>query len=276
MVMMIYLDVGGRGPGLVSHTEALLPAGDRGFLYGDGIFETALLRGGEVPLLSLHLQRMAASAQALGIPFDLEQTRAAVLAVAAANADGDGDYALRITLSRGHAGARGYQPPPDPEPTLMVVGTPYSRPSGPLSAVTASFRIHPDSPLAGHKTLSALEKVLAKAEAQRAGCDEALLLNTAGRVAEGAASNLFIVRKGLWLTPPLTDGCLPGVMRQRVLSLSGGVEWPITPEDLFHCEGVYLANAVNGCLPLAALDGRFLPWGEEPPFKDRLFERRER
>jgi branched-chain amino acid aminotransferase len=199
-----------------------------------------------------------------------------VNAVARANADGEGEYALRITLSRGHAGVRGYQPPPDPEPTLMIVGTPYVRPGGPLSAVTASFRIHADSPLARHKTLSAMEKVLAKTEAQRAGCDEALLLNTAGRVAEGAAANLFIVRQGLWLTPPLADGCLPGVMRQRVLALSGGIEWPLTPGDLFHCDGVYLTSALQGCLPLAALDGHFLPWGQEPPFRDRLFERRER
>jgi branched-chain amino acid aminotransferase len=274
--MKIYLDVGGRGPGLVNHTEALIPAGDRGFLFGDGIFETALLRGGEVPLLPLHLQRMSASARALGIPFDLEKIRAAAQAVAGANADGGGEFALRITLSRGQAGVRGYQPPPDPVPTLMVVGTPYTRPSGPLSAVTASFRVNPGSPLTGHKTLSALEQVLAKMEAQRAGCDEVLLLNTAGRVAEGAAANLFIVRQGLWLTPPLTDGCLPGVMRQRVLTLSGGIEWPITVDDLFHCDGVYLTNAVNGCLPLAALDGRFLPWGAEPPFRDRLFEWRGR
>lgn len=140
----------------------------------------------------------------------------------------------------------------------------------------AKVATNPQSPVARHKTLSALEKVMARAEAGRAGCDEALLLTPDGHIAEGSYTNLFIVRQGLWLTPPLADGCLPGVMRQRVLALSGGIEWPLTPGDLFHCDGVYLTSALQGCLPLAALDGHFLPWGQEPPFRDRLFERRER
>jgi branched-chain amino acid aminotransferase len=281
-VDLYYLDIGGRGPGLVPRAEALIPVGDRGFLYGDGLFETMLMRGGEIPLLPLHLARMRASARALGIPFDPDRAGQAcidlVSAVRTAEASGGGntagaEFVVRLTLSRGPAGKRGYQPPPDPAPTTMVAVAPYQRPTGPLSAITASFRIHENSPLTAHKSLSALEKVLAKSEAAQSGCDEALLLNQAGRIAEGAATNLFIVRQGLWMTPPLTDGCLPGVMRQRILNLTHGLEWKITPADLFRCDGAYLTNAVQGCLPLAALDGRGLPWGSPPPFLHRLWTR---
>lgn len=267
---LFFLDVAGRGPGLVPRAEAVVPVGDRGFLYGDGLFETMLMRGGEVPLLSLHLARMRVSARMLSIPFDPDRAAEACMSLVR-TLDATREHVIRLTLSRGPAGQRGYQPPPDPTPTLMIAASPYQRPAGPLSAITASFRIHENSPLAAHKSLSALEKVLAKSEAARTGCDEAILLNQAGRVAEGAATNLFIVRQGLWMTPPLTDGCLPGVMRQRVLDLTGGLEWKITPADLFRCDGVYLTNAVQGCLPLAALDGRGLPWGTPPPFLHRLW-----
>jgi len=228
------------------------------------------VRDGRVPLLPLHLERLAASAGALQIPMDPDRVRAAALELVAA-LPAAGEFVLRITLSRGANGARGYLPPREAHPTLMIRGSAYSRPAGPLSAVTASIRINPDSPTARYKTLSALEKVLARAEAARAGCDEALLLNLEGRVAEASSSNLFIVRQGLWMTPPLADGCLPGVMRRRVMSLTGAVEWKVTPADLRRCEGVYLTNALAGCLPLAALDGHGLPWGPSPRFVDRLF-----
>lgn len=272
---MIYVDIGGKGPGLVPAEQALVPASDRGFLYGDGLFETVLARHGELPLLPLHLDRMAASARALAIPFDRgHSARAAAAVVDSLPGDGDCDYAVRITLTRGSNGARGYLAPPDPVPTLTVTAAEYRRSGGPMSAVTARFRTDENSPLAGHKSTSALDKVLARSEAARTGCDEAILLNRAGRVAEGSFTNIFMVRQGLWLTPPLTEGCLPGVMRSRVLALTGGIEWRIAPDDLFRCDGVYLTNAILGCVPLGALDGRSLPWGDPPPFAGRLWERR--
>ncbi|HYF96179.1 MAG TPA: aminotransferase class IV [Symbiobacteriaceae bacterium] len=268
----LYLDIGGRGPGLVPEEQALVPVADRGFCYGDGLFETMLLIDGEIGLLPLHLERMTGSARALGIPFDSGHARQGIQAVVEAIRDSArGEHFLRMTLTRGSAGPRGYQPPPDPAPTLVIAIAPFRRPGGPMSAITSSYRVGEHSPLAAHKTISALDKVLARGEAFRAGCDEAVMLNLQGRVAEGAASNLFIVRKGLWMTPPLADGCLPGIMRQRVLALTGGVQWRIAPEDLFRCDGVYLTNALMGCMPLAALDGRGLPWGDPPAFHHRLW-----
>lgn len=271
--MWMYVNIGGQGPGLVPREQAVIPVADRGFLYGDGLFETVLVRGGQLPLLPLHLQRLESSARELSIPVRPDEVERAARELAA-TLDPAVEHAMRITLSRGSAGPRGYQPPPEPRPTLVIAATPYIRPSGPLSAVTASMRINPDSPNARHKSQSCLEKVMARGEAARAGCDEALLLNLAGRVTEATASNLFIVRQGLWMTPPLADGCLPGVMRRRVMSLTGAVEWKLTTLDLRRCDAVYLTNALMGCLPLAALDGQGLPWGPEPGFAGKLFAER--
>lgn len=257
-----YLDLGGAGPGLIDEREAALPLADRGFLYGDGLFETMLAVDGRVPLLPLHLERLAASASGLGIPCQAEQVGRAVLAVAGETA---GELAIRASLSRGAASARGYGPPAEARPTLLVTAQPYRRPAGPLTAITASVRVNPHSPLSRHKSLSALEKVIARAEAARAGVDEALLLNLAGRPAEGAAANLFLCSGDRWVTPPLEEGCLPGVMRRRMLALFRAEERPLTLAELAEAEGVYLTSALMGCLPLGRLDGRELRQGPPPP-----------
>lgn len=260
---LLYLDLGGRGPGLVPAKSASVPVGDRGLLYGDGLFETVLAVDGRMPLLALHLGRLSGSARALGIPCDPDQVREAALAVAAAA--GAGEHALRVTLTRGEGTARGYAPPAAPRPTLLVTAAPYRRPAGPLSAITASLRVNPASPLVLHKSLSALEKVLARAEAARAGVDEALLQNTAGRVTEGAAANLFLFADGRWLTPPVAEGCLPGVMRRRMIALTGAQEAPVAPEALQAAGGLYLTSALMGCIPLGRLDGQRLRPGPLPP-----------
>jgi branched-chain amino acid aminotransferase len=251
---MIYLDVGGQGPGLIPAAQGLIPANDRGFLYGDGLFETLLACDGKLPLLGAHMGRLMQSAAILSIPCDT--TAIADAARQVAQSAGSGEHALRITLSRGAAVQRGFTPPSSPCPTLLISSAPYRRPTGPLRAILATLRINPTSPLAGHKSLSALEKVLARAEAAQAGADEALLLNLAGRVAEGAASNLFLCRGGQWLTPALSEGCLPGVMRAKVIALLGATESSLTVEDLFTADAVYLTNSLMGALPLVTVDGR--------------------
>lgn len=257
----LYLDVGGRGPGLVDGGAAAIPVSDRGFLYGDGLFETLLAVDGQVPLLPLHLERLAGSAEALGIPCDRRQVADAVMSLARPG----GEQAIRISLSRGEAEARGYAPPAGARPTLLVTAQPYRRPSDPLTAIIASLRVNPASPLVRHKSLSALEKVIARAEAARAGVDEALLLNLEGRLAEGAAANLFLFDEGRWLTPPLAEGCLPGVMRRQMIARTGAQEVPVTPSAVRGAEGVYLTSALMGCLPLGLLDGHPLRQGPPPP-----------
>lgn len=227
---------------------------DRGFLYGDGLFETILVRHKRAPLLPLHLARLTASARALAIPCDLERIAQDIDEHLATLPEGE--HALRLTLTRGEALTRGYAYTGQERPTLHLTSAPYRRPTKPLRAITATNRIYSGSPLTRHKSLSALEKVLARTEAAQAGVDEALLLNEAGRPVEGTSHNLFILLDGQWLTPPVAEGCLPGVMRSQLLRLLGARERPLTVEDLHAAERLLLSNALLGALPLIELDGK--------------------
>ncbi|HLO04932.1 MAG TPA: aminotransferase class IV [Symbiobacteriaceae bacterium] len=240
---------------------------DRGALYGDGLFETILVRENRAPLLPLHLARLKTSAAALAIPYDAERVTQAIAAHLAALPPGE--HALRLTLSRGEAVTRGYAYTGQEQPTLYLTSTPYRRPfsphgnAAPLRAITATNRVYSGSPLTRHKSLSALEKVIARTEAARAGVDEAILLNEAGRPVEGTSHNLFIHVHGEWMTPPVTEGCLPGVMRSQLLRLLGAREIPLTREAVRSAERVLLSNALLGALPLIEWDGEKLK-GEGP------------
>ena len=107
-----------------------------------------------------------------------------------------------------------------------------------------------------------LDNILARREAERRGADEALLLNTAGRLAEASAANLFAVLGGRLLTPPLSDGALPGVMRADVMERQGGRESPLAPDDLSRASEAFLTNSL-GIRPLVAVDG--VPLGTDRP-----------
>jgi len=267
---VIFLDLGGNGPGLIAPDKASVPALDRGLLYGDGIFETMRSEGGQVPLLPLHLERLARSAGVLALPLpSSEMLSTATLAVV--RSIPEPCQAIRLTVTRGVSAQRGYAPPELSRHTLLISAAPYRPPTEPIRLCTASSRIYPGSPTWQHKSLSALDKVMARAEAARAGCDEALLLNTEGRVVEASSANLFVRRGDRWYTPSLAEGCLPGVMRRQVIRLSQAAETRIDPADLHTADAVYLTNALMGCLPVVQIDHRSLPIRPLPRWSADLF-----
>lgn len=245
---------------------ATVPAADRGLTLGDGLFETVLVASGRAPLLARHLARLLDSAALLGygpLPWDAPALAARAARVVAAAGPAPAG-ALRITMTRG-PGRRGYTPPPSAQPTLAVWLQPLPpAPAGPWRAVTASVCRRPHPILTRVKHTSALELVWARAEAAAAGADEAILLNTDGNVAEGAATNLFAVADGVLHTPDLDDGCLPGVARAVVLELAAarGVAvraGALPPAALRAAGEAFATNALLGPVPLAAVAG--LPGG---------------
>ena len=178
--------------------------------------------------------------------------------------NGTAEGVLRVTLSRG-VGPRGYSPRGAEQPVTVISVHPGSvlDDKGPpqWNVVTSSFRLLANAPLAQFKTCNKLTQVMARAEADAAGAQEALLLNSDGQVAEGASSNLFWIRDGVVCTPPLTGGVLPGVTRTVVLELCQKQEIPtsiavLSPEDLFHCEGIFLSLSTVGVAEAIFLDGR--------------------
>lgn len=244
---------------------ALLPAdlahinpADRGFLLGDGLFETMAAQNGAVPELARHYARLSAGAALLRLPVPplaaLEQATRAVLA-----ANNLADAALRLTLTRG-IGSRGVLPPAQPAPTLLITAAPLPPPGGPLRLITATIRRDESSPLSRIKSLNYLPGILARIEAAEHGADDALLLNHQGRVAETSAANLFVLVDGAWLTPPVAEGALPGTRRAQLLDSGRIQEAPLAPAALLQADAIFTGNALS-LRAVAAIDGHPIPLG---------------
>ncbi|MFH0910173.1 MAG: aminotransferase class IV [Planctomycetota bacterium] len=269
--------------GLVDSDGFALPHDERGYLYGDGVFETMRAYGGRVFAAERHAARMLSSAKALGFSLSLGQGVLAQIFQKTADANAPspaGELYLRATLTRG----RGYGPDLARafEANLLV----YARPLDPLApslyargiaAVYASERRSARSTLARHKTTSYLAALLDRQEARSRGADEALLLDTDGFVLEGACSNLFLVAGGALCTPPAAQNLLPGITRAVVLELAGAgrltlEESPVRPEALEKADEAFLTNAVQELVPLVRVEGKPVGAGAPGRTTIRLLE----
>lgn len=203
-----------------------LGADERGFLLGDGAFETALLRDGVPAFLDAHLERLRGGLAVLGIaePEALAAVGDVFRRLAAVNGCGSGEAAARITVSRGRGG-RGLAPASSSRPTFVVSVEPYRRPTGPAVLAPTTRRVYSGAATRGFKCLGGyVERILARADAVAAGAEEGLLLNEHGRLAGAGAATLFLLdRRGVLRTPSLADGALPGVVRAVVLEMARGI-----------------------------------------------------
>ena len=249
---------------LVDAATARIDPADRGLLLADGLFETLRAYGGKPFALEAHLSRLAQGAAALGIPTpavaDLTEAVAETLA-----ANKLPEASLRITLTRG-SGPRGLLPPDNPTPTVLVSASPAGAPPSAWRARIVPVRRNEHSPLSRLKTLAYLDNVLALRQAAATGADEALMLNTAGRLASGSRSNLFLVLSGVLVTPPESEGVLPGIARRTVLALAAeaGIatrEAPLSAEDLELAAEAFVSNSVVEVVPLVVVDDNTLPPG---------------
>jgi branched-chain amino acid aminotransferase len=264
---------------ILAEDEVRLSPADRGLLLGDGLFETFRAYRGRVAFARQHLDRLARGAAELDIPLPWSPAALvdALHAVLEANRHLHLEAALRLTLTRG-PGPRGLSPPPVPRPTLLISSTPLLHPSSTqVRAALATPRRNEHSPLARIKSLNYLDNILALREAQARGLDEALLLNSAGRLACATAANLFLVLDGGLLTPPERDGALPGITREAVLriserlGLSASVR-SLAPGDLLTAQEAFLTNTLIELCPLVELDGQPIGTGAPGPITARLLE----
>ena len=226
----------------VPEKQAVVPASDRGFLLGDGLFETMRVAGGRPFRFAQHLERLARGADFLKIkcPFTPEALE---------------------TLTRG-PGGRGYAPNGKGRPTVVMTlhPAPSLEHSIKWSLVTSSFRIPAADPLASFKTTSKILHIMARAEAAERGADEALLLNTTGEVAETAGGNLFWIHDDTICTPPAGSGALPGVTRAVVLEICRTLglktsERASKPEALRNSVGLFITQSALGIVAVTAFDG---------------------
>lgn len=256
--------------------EARVSATDRGLLLGDGVFETCKIVDGTPFALRRHLARLRRSAALvdIGLPWDDSYIRSAceeTVTAALVHSPGatseeqvgggqtglDPVGRLRITVTGGpgplgptRRGAR---------PTLVVAAGPVPTRGPTTDIVTVEWRVNEHSPLAGAKTTSYLHHVLVLAEAHRRGADEAVSANTAGALAEGTGSNVFLVVDGALCTPSLSTGCLRGVTRDLVLERVPVVERDdLTLDDLRRAPEAFLTSSLRNAHPIARVDGRVL------------------
>jgi aminodeoxychorismate lyase len=260
--MLVFLN--GR---FVRETEAGISVFDRGFLYGDGLFEAVRVANGRMFRWTEHFVRLEKGAWhlKLRLPLSNEQLRRRAEELICRNAAMDA--VLRVTISRG-IGQRGYSPQGATRPTVVMSLTPAQPIRGKRppqwKVITSSVRLPAGEPLAMYKTCNKLPQILARAEADLCEADEALLLNTDGFVVEGSSSNLFWVQRGVVHTPPLASGILQGVTRSVVLDICRLMRLPtretnVKVAQLRRAAGVFLSLSSWGVVGARSLDGHKLP-----------------
>ena len=236
--------------------ELSLPLNDRGLQLADGLFETVLIQGGEPQLLKEHLLRWATSANLLGMASPPERSHLQPLIEEATMRCGlqRGSGVLRLNWSRGASRQRGIDVPQPAQHRFWMTlesGEPTFR--GVTAIICQQERRNADSLISRCKTFAYGQAVLARQEASQQGCNDALLLNTKNQLCSGTVANLIVKRNGTWLTPPLSSGCLPGVMRGRALTL-GLIEEAELESDLRPNDEAALINSLS-CRPVIALNG---------------------
>ncbi len=239
-----------------------VPADDRGFTYGDGVFRTLPMRNGHAQWWPQQYAKLAADCGALGISPPAEADLRRDLQTIAAQLP---DCALRITVTRG-SGGRGYVMPENPQSRRVVSANPLPeyprqwREQG-VSVRICELRLAAQPRLAGIKHLNRLENVLARTEWDDPAIAEGLLQDAAGHVIEGTRCNVFMVEDGVLLTPDLSHCGVAGVTRDLVIAAAGrnGMRCRIEPINRRRLEAateVFLVNSLIGVWPVAALEQR--------------------
>lgn len=278
MTMQAVVNINGK---ITDARDAVVPVFDHGFLYGDGVYETLRTYNGVPFLFDRHMRRLRKSAQmiALPVPFDdaemvarAERTMAALPGLTEAY--------IRILLTRG-VGELTYDPTATQAPSLVIIVKPFTEPparvfeQGIKIASVSIMRNHPGTVNPLIKSNNLLNNALAMQEALRKGAEEALMRNYRGELAECAQSNIFIVRGGAALTPPLDAGLLPGITREVVFEVGVDAGVPVKEarlrlDDLLGADEAFLTGTTRELTPVVRVDDYVIGSGKPGPITGRL------
>ena len=255
---------------------------DHGLLYGDGVFEGIRSYGGRVFQLDRHLQRLYASAEAirLAIPFTAEQLNQAIYQTMQANSQSDA-Y-IRLVVTRG-PGDLGLDPNKTNAPVVFIITDrialyPREMYEKGMTVITAkTVRTPPQSLNPRVKSLNYLNNILAKIEANEAGASEAVMLNYDGYVSECTGDNIFLVRAGTILTPPVDAGILEGITRRCVIGLANenGIDVEqanLLPDDLYGADECFLTGTAAEVVPVTRIDRSVIGTGQPGPITTLLID----
>jgi branched-chain amino acid aminotransferase len=281
---------------VVAPEQAVVSVYDRGFLYGDAVFEVFRTYGGRPFALDEHLLRLRKSAERVFIhlPVDDATLRGEIEAAvaAAALADGlargegaraDSEWYVRVVVTRG-SGPLSLDPQTAVKPLRVVLVEPVVPPArdayvqGIALATVAVRRTVDGTSAAGAKVTNYLSNLLALREAKAQGAQEALVLDARGHVVEGASSNVFAVRDGAVATPPESAGILVGITREHVIRAARALgtaleERELLPPDIYGADEVFITSSIREILPVVRVDGRAIGGGTVGPVTRALHRR---
>ena len=265
---------------IVDTAEARVPVLDRGFLYGDSVFEVYRTYGGVPFAEKEHLERLSRSADRLMIrmPVPIDALSSEVRATLAAA--GEGEWYVRVVITRG-TGPLTYDPTTATSPLRVIIVapiTPYPRElyeHGAAVVLLSASRPTDDARAAGAKASNYLANLLAVHEAKQKGAQEAIVLGRRGQLLEGASSNLFVVKDGVIRTPKPEPGILVGITRATVLDVcrSEGLsvdETELYPADLYDADEAFITSSIREVMPVVLADGQSIGDGTPGPFTERL------
>jgi branched-chain amino acid aminotransferase len=265
-----------------SEADAKISVFDHGLLYGDGVFEGIRIYHGRVFKLNEHIERLYWSAKAilLNIPLTPAELIQATLATCRENRLTDGYIRLVVTRGRG---TLGLDPRRCPKASIIIIASKiqlypqeyYDRGLDIVTVPTTRSLVNSVNPAI--KSLNYLNNILAKMEANLAGVEEAIMLNSEGFVAECTGDNIFIAQKGRLMTPPLSAGALYGITRNTVLDCARALgittsEPNLTRYDLYIADEMFLTGTAAEIIPVVKVDGRIIGTGSPGPLTRRLID----
>lgn len=275
--MTIYLD--GE---YVDEADAKVSVFDHGLLYGDGIFEGIRLYQGNIFRLEEHLERLEYSAKAIMLKLPLSRAEISGAVRETCRRNGLADGYIRLVVTRG-VGDLGLSPWLCPKPSVFVIAGkialyPEEHYTRGLSIVTVPTRRMNAAALPpAVKSLNYLNNILAKMEARQAGALEAIMLNDQGYVAECTGDNIFIVHKGVIVTPAASQGALKGITRSAIIDIAGELGIPLreadmTRYDVWNADECFLTGTAAEVIPVVKLDGREIGSGKPGAVTHRVLE----
>ena len=267
---------------LVDKADAKVSVYDHGFLYGDGVFEGMRVYSGKVFRLREHIDRLYDSARSILLEIPLTPDAMVKAVEQTVKANGKPDAYIRLVISRG-PGSLGLDPRKCEPQVIIIVDDiqlyPHELYDNGLEIITAStIRNHPNALNPRIKSLNYLNNIVAKIEAIRAGCLEAIMLNTKGEIAECTGDNIFVIKRGVLKTPPTDAGILEGVTRNAVLELARAADIPtqetaLTRHDVYTADEVFLTGSAAEVIAVVKVDGRVIGNGKPGSMTRQLRER---
>jgi branched-chain amino acid aminotransferase len=278
------INVNGR---ISDQKDAVVPVLDHGFLYGEGVYETLRTYNGQPFLADRHLNRLRRSAEmvALIVPLtdaEIDRRFRDTMRAAGLGNDAAHEAYIRILVTRG-VGELTYDPAACPEPTVVVIVKPHVDPppeafaNGVKAALVTVIRNHPNSLSPLIKSNNLLNNALAMQEALRRGAFEGIMRNHRGELAECTQSNLFVVKGGAALTPPVDAGLLPGITRAFLFEVGAELGIPVREQvlkdgDLFAADECFLTSTTREVVPIVRVDDRAIGAGAPGPIAKALLQ----